>query len=242
MNTLFYSLSISLFDSLSTTQQIIIFLLLLTTAKPLRNALSYLAGLSAAYFVCGFAGYLMLDELRVFLGKFFPSTSALSNPLYYRFEFLVGFLMVIFGVWYFYRKKQGLQSRMGTMFISKLQTVNSVFAFFLGIFISVTSFPVSIPYILALGKYASLHLEILAVTGYILLYNFGYALPMIVILILYLIARRETADYTDSLHVKAKMLNVHLTTWTFVCFGLFSMVDAGWYFAVGHALIKGRYL
>ena len=78
MSTIFYSLSLSLFDSLSTTQQIIIFVLLLTTAKPLRNALSYLAGLSGAYFVCGLAGYLALDELRVFLSKFSPSTAARS--------------------------------------------------------------------------------------------------------------------------------------------------------------------
>jgi hypothetical protein len=38
MSAVFYTLSISLFDSLSTTQQIIVFVLLLTTAKPLRNA------------------------------------------------------------------------------------------------------------------------------------------------------------------------------------------------------------
>ena len=84
MHTIIYSLSLSLFDSLSTTQQIIIFVLLLSTANPLKNALSYLAGLSGAYFVCGVAGYTVLDKLLFFLGKFFPSSAAMSNSLYHQ--------------------------------------------------------------------------------------------------------------------------------------------------------------
>lgn len=246
MNTIFYSISLSLFDSLSTTQQIIIFVLLLTTAKPLRNALSYLAGLCGAYFVCGLAGYLELDVLRVFLSKFFPATAAIANPLYYQAEFLTGIIMVALGVWYFYRKKrQGdryvLQGRVGNMIISKLRTMNSLFAFGLGVFISVTSFPTSIPYLFALGRYSALLLKLPAVIGCILLYNLGYASPMIIILCLYLIARRDTDDYKDTLHEKAKILNVQLITWTLAGFGLFSLIDAGCYFALGHALIKGRY-
>ena len=241
MSTIFYSISISLFDSLATTQQIIIFVLLLTTAKPLRNALSYLAGLSGAYFVCGIAGYLALDELHIFLSKFFPSTAIISNPLYYQSEFLTGLILIALGVWYFYREKQARQGRVVNMILLKLRAMNSLFAFCLGIFISVTSFPTSFPYLVALGRYSALHLELPAVTGYILLYNIGYALPMALILLAYLIARRDTDNYNDTLHEKAKMLNFHLTTWTLVGFGLFSMIDAGCYFALGQALIKGRY-
>ncbi|HXL72703.1 MAG TPA: hypothetical protein VN963_03675, partial [bacterium] len=73
------------------------------------------------------------------------------------------------------------------------------------------------------------------------IYNVGYALPMILILLVYLMVRRDTEDYHDTLHEKAKMLNLHLTTWTLVGFGLFSMIDAGCYFALGHALLKERY-
>ena len=106
MSTVFYTISLSLFDSLSTTFQIIVFILLLTTEKPLRNALGYLAGLSGSYFLCGLAGYLALDELRAFLSKYFPDQTTLSNPLYYQSEFTAGVLMAAFGVWYFYRKKR----------------------------------------------------------------------------------------------------------------------------------------
>jgi len=242
MSTIFYTLSISLFDSLSTTQQIIIFMLLLTTEKPLRNSLSYLAGLIGAYFACGFAGYLTLDQLRVFLNKFIPNSANLSNPGYYQSEFIMGVIMAAIGLWYYNSKKQPRpQGRAENMILAKLRTMNAMFAFGIGIFVSVTSFPVSVPYIIALGKYAAMHVTLQAPSGFILLYNFGYALPMLLILVLYLIARRGADDIKDTMHEKARMLNVHLTTWSFAGFGLFAMVDAGCYFVIGHALIKGRY-
>jgi cytochrome c biogenesis protein CcdA len=239
MHTILYSLSLSLFDSLSTTQQIIIFVLLLSTANPLKNALSYLAGLSGAYFVCGVAGYAVLDKLLFFLGKFFPSSAAISNPLYYQSEFLTGILMAAFGVWYFYRKKQAQPGRAENMILLRLKTMSCWFAFCMGIFISATSFPVSIPYLLALGKYSALHLALPSVAGWILVYNIGYALPMLFIIFVYLIALRNTDN--DIMHEKAKKLNLHLTVYTLVGFGLFSMADAGCYFAIGHALVKGRF-
>ncbi len=241
MSDIFFTLSMSLFDSLSTTLQIIIFVLLLTTEKPLRNALTYLAGLSGAYFVCGLAGYLALDELRQFLSRFFPSQDALPNSLYYQTEFLMGLIMVGLGFWYFYRKKRAKPGRALQWFLSKLRNMNSWFAFGLGLFISVTSFPSSPPYLIALGKYSALHLDFPAATGWILFYNLGYALPMILILGVYLVARREMGVDHDRLHEHANRLNAHLTAWTMVGFGLFFMIDAGCFFALGQALIKGRY-
>jgi cytochrome c biogenesis protein CcdA len=241
MTDIVFTLSMSLIDSLSTTLQIIIFTLLLTTEKPLRNALSYLAGLSGAYIVCGIGGYLALDELRQFLSEHFPSQDALPNATYYQSEFLMGLGMAAMGFWYFYKQKNAKKGRVLNWFLSKLRTMNLWFAFGLGIFISVTSFPTSPPYLVALGRYSALHLDFPAVTGWILFYNAGYALPMVLILGVYLIARRKIGDDHDRLHEQANRLNVHLTTWTMVGFGLFFMVDAGCYFAIGQALVKGRY-
>jgi hypothetical protein len=34
------------------------------------------------------------------------------------------------------------------------------------------------------------------------------------------------------------MLNVHLTTWALIVFGLFLMIDALCYFVLGHALLQ----
>jgi len=241
MNTILYSFGISLFDSLSTTLQIIVFILLLTTAKPLRNAISYLVGLSGAYFLCGLAGYLALDQLRALLNQFFPSQDSVPNAQYYQAEFLMGVGMVGLGIWYFYRKKKQGWSGAENKILLKLKSMNGWFAFGIGVLISISSFPCSIPYLIVLGRYSALHLDLPAVSGLILFYNFGYALPMLLILVIYLFARQGTEDDHDTLHEKAKMLNLHLTTWTMVGFGVFSIIDAGCYFAVGHALLKERY-
>lgn len=241
MSIVTFTLSMSLFDSLSTTAQIIIFVLLLTTAKPVRNALIYLAGLSGAYFACGLAGYLALDQLRVLLSALLPSQASVSNERYYQSEFLTGLVLTAMGIWYFYwKKKRGWSARENWVLL-KLRNMNGWFALGIGVLISVTSFPCSPPYLIALGKYASLQMDFPSVTGFILLYNLGYALPMVTILLVYLAVRRGAAVDHDVLHEKAKMLNLHLTTWTLVGFGLFSMIDAASYFALGHALLKDRY-
>lgn len=241
MSTIAFTLSLSLFDSLSTTQQIIIFALLLTTNKPLRNSISYLVGLSVFYFACGAGGYLALDHLRAFLGTYFPSTDTMSNTMYYQTEFFSGIAMAAFGFWYYRKKRNAPPSRSQNMLVAKLKSMNSLVAFGLGAFISVSSFPVSIPYIVALGKYATLHLSIPAAMGNILLYNIGYALPMIVILFIYLYARKKTDDLSDTLHEKTRVLNVQLTSWALIGVGIFSMIDSGCYFAFGQALVKGRF-
>jgi cytochrome c biogenesis protein CcdA len=241
MSTVLFTLFLSLFDSFSTTQQIIIFILLLTTFKPIQNSLSYLLGLSGSYILCGVVGYLLLDQLHVFLGKYFPSTANMTNTHYYEFEFAAGLLMAVFGFWYYRKKRNAPPSRTQNMLVARLKSMNPFAAFLIGIIISVSSFPVSIPYIVALGKYASLHLSRTAAMGNILLYNFGYALPMIVAFIIYLFVRKRTEDLNGTLQEKTRMLNVQLTTWALVGVGIFSMIDAGFYFILGQALVQGRY-
>ncbi|HJT25172.1 MAG TPA: GAP family protein, partial [bacterium] len=222
-----------------TTFQIVLFVLLLATEKPLRNALAYLAGLSGAYFACGLAGYLALDQLRDLLDRLLPSAK-IPNLLYYQTEFLMGIVMAAVGVWYFYRKKKAGISRRKNWIIARLQSMNGWVALAAGFFMSFTSFPVSTPYLAVLGRYWALHLSLGSAAVYILFYNLGYALPMVLILILYLRLRRKTEDVHGLLHKKADLLNVHLTTWTCVGFGLLCMVDAGCYFAFGRGLMQER--
>ena len=241
MSTILLTLALSLFDSLSTTQQIIVFILLLTTVKPVRNALAFLAGLGGAYIACGIAAYPVIDHLRILIARYIPSTADIPGPLYYRSELLTGVIMTALGIWYFRSRRNPRPRRGQNIILRKLQSMNWPLAMGIGIFISVTSFPLSIPYLVALGKYASLHLAPAAAAGCILLYNVGYALPMAAVFVVYLVARRNTADLSDTLHEKARRLNVQLTTWAFAGMGLFTIVDAGCYFALGHALVKGRY-
>jgi len=241
MHTILFTLSMSLFDSVSTTQQIIIFILLLTTNKPVRNACWYLVGLCGAYFGCGVAGYLTLDQLRIILDRFLPSSSSIPDPPYYQSEFIVGIVMTVIGFWYFRRKKHERPGRAENFVLAKLKSMNGLFAFSIGAMVSVTSFPLSFPYIISLGKYALLHLRLPFAIGYIVLYNIGYASPMVVVLLAYLIVRGRADIQHDALHEKARRLNIQLTTWALAGFGIFSMINSGCYFMFGRALIKGRY-
>lgn len=241
MDLFFFTLSISVFDSLATTQQIIIFILLLTTIKPLRNSISYLVGLSGGYITCGIVGFLALDQLHGFVDKYFPSTMNMTNASYYQTELFGGLLTTFLGLWYYKKKRHAPPGRSQNFVVNKLKSMNAVFAFFLGAFISVSSFPVSVPYILALGKFATAHVSFPITVSYILLYNIGYALPMLIIFAIYLYVRRGYDDMSSALHHKAHVLNVQLTTWALAGVGIFMLIDASCFYVFGHALVKGRY-
>jgi cytochrome c biogenesis protein CcdA len=241
MSTIAFTLSLSLFDSLSTAQQIIIFALLLTTLRPLRNSLSFLAGLSGAYFACGVAGFLAIGQLRAFIDRYVPSSSRMPDAAYYRTEFVIGLVMALIGLWYYRRNRHAPPDRMQNLFVARFKTMSGWFSLMMGAFISASSFPVSIPYLIALERYSALHQGFTAACMSILLYNFGYALPMIAVLLVYLYARGRIDDLSDALHEKTRVLNVHLTTWAWSGVGVFSMVDSSCYFLFGRALIKGRF-
>lgn len=240
MDLILLTLWLSLLDSLSTTLQIVAFVLLLTTAHPNRHAAGYLAGLSGSYFACGVAGYFLIGGLRRLLDQFF-GPHRIPDAVYYRSEFLTGLALVALGVAYFYRSKKAKKSRLENWIRRQLDNMKLWVAFGIGAFISITSFPASAPYLIALAKYAALGQGLPTVLGLILLYNLGYASPMVFLWIVYSFYLEKTGGTHLSLHAKAQKLNVHLTTWTFVGFGAFSMADAGSYFVAGQALIKGRF-
>lgn len=241
MDLLFYSFGLSLFDSLSTSLQIVLFVLLLTTENPVRNAFWYLAGLSGAYFVCGMAGYLALDSLRAWLAQWVPSSNNVPDAAYYQAEMLTGLILVLAGAWYYRRQRKAPAGRTPSWFVAKLKNMNHWFAFGAGVLMSVTSFPTSVPYLAVLGRYWSLQFSAPMAALYILFYNLGYALPMIIIFGFYLRLRRRTEGIHDLLHEKARMLNVHLTTWSFAGFGIFCLLDSLCYSCFGRGLLKGRF-
>ena len=182
----------------------------------------------------------MLDRLSKIINQYF-STQNISDPHYYWFELVSGVVMIGIGTGYYRKKRFASPTLSEHLLAARLKSMNALFAFITGVVISITSFPLAVPYLLALEKYATLHLNFAAANGYVLLYNFGYALPMIVVVGIYLYAKRKSEDLTGTLQEKTRVLNVQLTTWAFVGVGIFSMIDAGCYFGFGHALIKGRY-
>jgi cytochrome c biogenesis protein CcdA len=238
---IFFIIALSLFDSFSTTSQIIIFALLLTTVNPLRNALSYLGGLAGAYFLCGLAGLKVLDALIAISGMFLPSSANIPDSLYYQTQILAGAVFIVIGIVYYIKKKNSDKPPVENMIILRLKNMNVYVAFGLGAFISVTSFPMALPYIAVLGKIAAMKPDFATSAFYILLYNFGYAFPLVVILFVYLFMRHRADDFNDTLHAKVRMLNLRLTAGIFVFIGMLTLADAAYFFITGHPFVKGRY-
>lgn len=241
LTQLFFILAVSLFDSLSTTQQIIIFVLMLTTVRPVRNSISYLAGLFAAYFACGLLGFFALDKLNEFASRFMVVPNGMPDSVYYRAEAFAGVIFLVWGVIYYLRKKDSVKPQVETMIIRKLKDMNIYMAFAIGVFISATSFPVSLPYIAALGKFALLKMSMPEVATCLLLYNIGYALPMIVIFAVYISMRGKETGTEEYLHEKARKLNLQLTSGMLVFMGLFSIADSSAFFILGHPLMKNKF-
>jgi cytochrome c biogenesis protein CcdA len=241
LSQLFFIITVSLFDSFSTTQQIIVFVLILTTAHPVRNSVWYLTGLLTAYYACGIAGYTALDKLNAFVSRFFSAQAGLPDSVYYQTQIFTGIVFAAIGVIYYMKKKNSTKPVKEGVIISKLKNMNVFVAFGIGAFVSVSGFPMSLPYIAALGKFTLLKMSMPEVAFSLVLYNIVYALPMIIILIIYLFAAGDTENMEDRLHEKARKLNLKLTSAMFVGLGLLSITDSLVYFISGHPMLKNRY-
>jgi len=242
MGLIAYSLSLSLFDCLSTAQQVVLFALLLTSARPVRNALTYLSGVSGTYIICGVVGCQLFGHLQEIL-KRLSLTPDMSDLSYHQTELFGGLAMALLGIWYFRRHRAPGTALAEDRLMARFGSAGSGPLFALGAFVSITTFPVSIPYLLALGKYAALRLSVLGSLRYILVYNLGYAFPMLALLAAYLLRRQNLSKLPETVtREKVRRLNVHLTSWTLVATGALAIVDSGSFLMLGHALIKGRLL
>ena len=232
--------SLSLLDSLATTQQIIVFALFLTTPKARTNALAFLAGMSGAYLACGLAGWSFFAGLQRLVHLLSPF-DRVSDGSYYRDELLVGLGFVVFGIGYFVRLRNSPRSQ--PLPTARLARLGPRAAFLLGAFLSASSFPFAIPYLLALGHLSALRLSFLHAFGWLCLYGIGYALPLLPILVLHLWAKRSRRPLSrEAFEARARSIDLHLTSWTLVAAGILSIVDAGKFLVTGRALLAGRVL
>lgn len=240
LNSLWFIITVSLFDSFSTTQQIVIFVLILTTAHPVKNALSYLAGLMSAYFICGLIGYATLDPLNKLIAAYFhPSVSATDH---YRMQIIMGIVFTAIGVIYYLKKRNTTRPELESLFITRLEHMSKLAAFVIGVVLSVTGFPLSLPYIAALEKFALMKMSLPDVVTGVALYNVFYALPMMVILVLYLFAGAAKGEDSERrLKERAGRLNLRLTSAMFVGLGLVCVADGLTYFLQGAPIFKTLY-
>lgn len=236
--TLFVS-GTALLDSVTTTQQIIILILLFSTDKPIRTSLGFILGVTGAYLLCGFVGLAFVGQLNAMVKAFVPNLDAVADPTYYQVQAVLGFVLVVAGPVYWFFQSRSKRPSMENQLLSRLKRMNFWIALGLGAFLSATSFPAALPYVAAIEKIAGTPLGLEGQWGFIVLYNLVYALPLVVPFVLFVILRE---GIIHQLHLHVQKLNTLLTIVLLSGMGLFLMADSCAYFWWGKALIPTRFL
>ena len=236
----FFLTSTALFDSLSTAVQIVIFIFLFSTKKPVATSVAFLVGLSLTYLVCGVLFLGQMDAINAFFAQFFPKANSVSDPQYYLLQLGFGVLCVAGSLFFAFRKKKNRGPSMEERLSIFLQVLNPVTAAILGVVFSVTGFPASLPYLGALEKLAKAFGPNGALPG-VLYYNFIYVVPLLIPLGIYLAFRNHVEGIEAKLHLHsrkwASLINYGLT----IFLGILFVADSAVFFATGHPLLASKF-
>ena len=222
-------------------QQILIFIWLLATAKPIRNSLWFLAGLSSVYILCGYYGYLALDKLNNFLHTFFPNANSYPDGQYYPAQLIVGLIFVIGGIVYYNHQKKSTKLPKHHPILEKLKNINPLVSFLIGGFISVSGFPFALPYLGILEKLTKYSFSHFSILGFVGIYNLAYALPMLIVLGIYLFFKYHVEDIENTLHLHAIKWNRIVNMLLFVGIGAIMMLDSIVFLVFNHPLFKSKF-
>jgi len=228
----------ALFDSVSTSLQILVLVFLFSTRKPIRTSLGFILGVSLAYFACGLVGLALVDHLNALVKLFLPDLDAVPDRAYYQAELVVGVGLTLAGpAWELWRRRSG-RPPLENRWIEVFKQMNLPVAFVVGALLSTTSFPAALPYVAALEKIAAAHLPGAGALTMVALYNLVYALPMLVPFLVFVVLREAVLP---RLHLHAQNLNRWLTIALLSGMGLFTVADAAAFFRTGHALMATRF-
>lgn len=236
-----FILTTALFDGVSTAQQAIFQVMLLSSSRPIGNSVGYLSGISVAYFLCGLAGLAMAAKLNALLHLMNASSSTMPDATYYQIEFWGSLLFVLAGPWTYRRSHKSTKPGMEQRFWGLMQRVNPLGAFAFGAFISGSSFPASFPYIGAIEKIALSGIHREAAWALLGIYNIIYILPTMVPFIIYLVLRWTIEGLEHQLHVHVERINLFITVLMLSGMGLVGVVDASYFWLTGHALFGSRF-
>jgi len=212
--TLFIS-GTALLDSVSTTQQIVILILLFSAPRPGRTSLGFILGITTAYFVCGLVGLALVNQWNAAVKV--PDATA------YAIQAALGIVLVVSGPGYWYYLRKTKRPTAEDKLMALMQRMNFRTTFGLGAVLSTVSFPAAVPYLAALGKIAAAPLGWPTQAGLVALYNLIYALPLVVPFVLFLVLRE---GIVHRLHIHTRRLNTVVTVVLLSAMGLYLLADS----------------
>ena len=169
-------------------------IVLLPIAKKTYHTLFYILGTFCTYFVGGLLIYFGVNEI---FGTFLSNISIdFTKSPYIYIELGLGIILLLFSIYNTFKKQNK---------DNKKENANSVkpwALFLLGASGTIFDLPTAIPYLAVLSKMISMNLNLGLVILLLVFYCLIYLLPMIVIYIIYLLARKKA----ESILLNIKLL------------------------------------
>jgi cytochrome c biogenesis protein CcdA len=155
---------------------------LMTTPDPLRRLWSYIAGLLAVNFL---GGVLFLAGLNVLLSGF---VAALNPEMVYAAMLVGGAVLIVFGLWL---RIPPAGERSQTQPAVKLRSLRLYHSFALGALIMLNELTTALPYLAAIERIAAAGLGWTGNLALLVVYNFVFALPLVLFLLLFVQLRER---------------------------------------------------
>jgi cytochrome c biogenesis protein CcdA len=173
--------------------------LLIGTQKPQRRATAHALGVYIAYFLIGFIIVFGLGEL---LKQFFTYT---LGTIEYAVFLVVGSVLIFLA----YRMKTKQQSTL-SKYIDKVRNLSPAKTFLFGFFSTFMDVPTAFPYFAAIALLISLQLPLMGLTALLLIYDFIYILPLVILTGVYLATHGKCASLLQRINDKITMWSVKI--------------------------------
>lgn len=175
---------IALIDSIN-PNAVAVQIYLLSTPKPIKRSLSFIAGDFLATLI---AGLLITFGLTQVISQIFSR----FHKIIYLFEFLLGIALVLLGCYFHKIFSQSKNTK-------NLKPPQPIQAFLLGGTIAFSEAPTALPYLAAIEKIVHENLSSYQIIGFLTIYNFVFVSPLIILLLIYLCFQQKSVAVLDSI-------------------------------------------
>jgi cytochrome c biogenesis protein CcdA len=212
---------LGLLDSLNPAT-IIAMVFLLSTTNPLPRTISFLLGVGVTYFLCGLLVHLGFSSVFDYVQTFLASTWG------YVTRALLGVVLVVTSLWLYY-KKSATNTKTPT-------AIHPAATFIFGVTSTISDMPTAFPYLVGLERISAANTDLITTLVLLLYYNILYALPALILLFSYLVAKQYAATVIDTIKTFFQRWMKPVTIFALSSFGVFLLVDSGVFFVSGNGL------
>lgn len=183
-------ITLALFDSLNPSTIATQIFLLLSLEKPISRVISFIIGTFVIYFAFGFAVIFILGEP---IGSLFFEMG--SNEYFILLSMGIILIAVCILYWQKYSNKGDGRSKFDEYMqriLKRFTRLSPAHTFFFGMLSTAFDLPTAAFYFVAIASMIQVGITSLEMTSFLFLYNLIYILPLIIIVIIYLIARKRS--------------------------------------------------